>query len=78
MQKKSNLAALNVGDKARISALEAEELPSKFLEMGLMPGSVVEVRHKAPFNGPIGLQILSSNVLVAIRRAEAAHILVER
>jgi len=78
MQRKTTLALLEVGEKARISALDSESLPSKFLEMGLLPGNVVEVKHKAPFNGPIGLHVHSSNALVAIRRSEAAQVLVEQ
>ncbi|TYP92491.1 ferrous iron transport protein A [Sphingobacterium allocomposti] len=78
MQKSFCLHVLKIGEKATISELNARELPSKFFEMGLLPGTVVEVKHKAPFNGPIGLHIHNSNVLIAIRRSEATHILVER
>jgi len=78
MQTKTSLAALKTGEKASIIALDLEAIPSKFLEMGLLPGNVVEVKHKAPFNGPIGLHIHGFNALVAIRRTEAEHILVEQ
>jgi len=78
MQKKPTLARLEIGERARISALDAEAIPSKFLEMGLLPGNVVEVRQKAPFNGPISLHVHGANALVAIRRSEAEHILVEQ
>jgi len=78
MQKKTTLARLKIGEKARISALDSEVIPSKFLEMGLLPGNVVQVRQKAPFNGPISLHVHGSNALVAIRRFEAEHILVEQ
>lgn len=46
--------------------------------MGLLPGCLVEIKHKAPFNGPIGLHIHTSNTLIAIRKSEAYHILVEK
>ncbi|MFD1769838.1 FeoA family protein [Sphingobacterium suaedae] len=78
MQKSFSLDGMNVGETATIRQLNALELPSKFFEMGLLPGTVIEVKHKAPFNGPIGIHIHSSNVLVAIRKSEATHILVER
>ncbi|GHE32623.1 FeoA family protein [Sphingobacterium griseoflavum] len=78
MQKSFTLDILKVGDVAKISELNATELPAKFFEMGLLPGCTIEVRHKAPFNGPIGLHLLGSNSLVAIRKSEAAHIFVER
>lgn len=78
MQKSFSLDFLKVGEKAIISKLSATELPSKLLEIGLLPGCTVEVKHKAPFNGPIGLHILNSNILIAIRKSEATHILVEK
>ena len=78
MQKSFRLDQLEVGERATIRQLDASELPSKFYEMGLLPGTVVEVKHKAPFKGPIGLQILSSNILIAIRKSEALHIFVEK
>ncbi|WDF67233.1 FeoA family protein [Sphingobacterium oryzagri] len=78
MQKSFSLDLLKVGEKAVISKLNAAELPSKLLEIGLLPGCTVEVKHKAPFNGPIGLHILNSNILIAIRKSEATYILVEK
>ncbi|QBQ40896.1 FeoA family protein [Sphingobacterium psychroaquaticum] len=78
MQKSFSLDTLTIGECARISEVNATELPSKFLEMGLLPGCLVEIKHKAPFNGPIGLHIHTSNTLIAIRKSEAYHILVEK
>jgi len=78
MQEKLSLTVLKIGEKATISAVNSEELPAKFLEIGLLPGHVIEVKHKAPFNGPIGLHIHSSNVLIALRKSEAEHIFVEK
>lgn len=78
MQQSLSLDLLKVGEKATIRHLNSSELPSKFHEMGLLPGAVVEVKHKAPFHGPIGLEIVHSNLLIAIRKTEAAHISVEK
>lgn len=78
MQKSFTLDILSIGEKAKISQATAVEIPSKFLEMGLLPGSLVEIKHKAPFNGPIGIHIHSSNTLIAIRRSEACLIFVEK
>lgn len=78
MQKSFSLDLLEVGEKATIRQLDSAELPSKFYEMGLLPGTVVEVKHKAPFNGPLGLQISNSSILIAIRKSEALHIFVEK
>lgn len=73
-----SLDLLEVGEQATIRQLDAAELPSKFFEMGLLPGTRVEIKHKAPFNGPIGLHISSSNILIAIRKSEASHIFIEK
>lgn len=78
MHKSFSLSLLEIGEQARICKLDSSELPSKFYEMGLLPGAIVEIKHKAPFNGPIGLHIPSSNLLVAIRKSEALHIFVEK
>ena len=78
MQKSISLDLLEVGERATIQQLDPSALPSKFYEMGLLPGAVVEIRHKAPFQGPIGIEILRSNLLIAIRRSEAVHIAVEK
>ncbi|WP_437918815.1 FeoA family protein [Sphingobacterium sp. LRF_L2] len=78
MQKSFSLDVLKVGEIAQISELNEVELPAKFYEMGLLPGCTIEVKHKAPFNGPIGLHLHQSNAIIAIRKSEAIHILVEK
>ena len=78
MHKSFSLSLLKIGEQARIYKLDSSELPSKFYEMGLVPGAVVEIKHKAPFNGPIGLHLPSSDLLIAIRKSEALHIFVEK
>ena len=78
MHKSFSLALLAIGEKAVISTASSNEIPSKFLEMGLLPGSLVEIKHKAPFNGPIGIHIHRSNTLIAIRTTEACQIFVEK
>lgn len=78
MQTVFSLNLLKIGERATIASIDSMDLPSKFFEMGLLPGNVVEVKHKAPFSGPIGLLIHPTNMLIAIRKSEAVHILVEK
>ena len=78
MQKSFSLDLLEVGEQATICQLDSSVIPSKFYEMGLLPGTVIEVKHRAPFHGPIGLQISNSKILIAIRKSEALHIFVEK
>lgn len=78
MQKIFSLDLLKVGEQATIQQIDPQEIPAKFFEMGLLPGATIQVKHIAPFRGPIGLQVSSSNSIIAIRRSEALHILVEK
>ncbi len=66
-----SLDKLKIGDIATINTVHDTEIPAKFFELGFYPGSVVEVKHKAPLNGPICVNILENNTLIAIRKSEA-------
>jgi len=70
------LGQLNRGEKGKILATGGEpEMNRRFLEMGLLEGSIVEVLHVAPFShDPIAIRIRGS--VIAMRRLEADHILV--
>ncbi|MGO1243385.1 MAG: FeoA family protein [Sphingobacterium sp.] len=78
MQESFRLDILKVGEVATIRTIDEAVVPSKFFELGLLPGTTVEIKHKAPFSGPIGLHIHNSNTLVAIRKSEAIHIFVSK
>jgi Fe2+ transport system protein FeoA len=68
------LGQLKKGQKGKITSTGGEpEMNRRFLEMGLLEGSVVEIVHVAPFSGdPIAIRIRGS--LIAMRRVEANHI----
>lgn len=72
-----SLAELAVGDAATVRRVGGERrIVVRLLEMGLVPGTVVEVRRRAPLGDPIELRV--RGYALSIRRAEAAGILVER
>jgi len=48
----------------------------RMLQMGITPGTQIEVLHSAPFDGPI--EIVVRGVKLALRRDEAKNILVKR
>lgn len=75
MQNKVALDKLNKGDKAIIDGFLNDSLPAKFYELGFAPGSTITIKHKAPFNGPICINIKHDDSLIAIRKSEAALIL---
>ena len=69
------IADLKKGERATIIDSSSEDIPLKLLEMGCLPGNVVELLQVAPFNDPMYLNINDS--FVAIREETAALILIE-
>jgi len=67
MRDKSSLDKLKKGQKAIIVDLNSNDIPAKFYE----------VKHIAPLNGPICLNIIASNSLIAIRKSEAKVIIID-
>ena len=63
----------------RIHSFDNEELkmPTKILEMGLMPDTLFTILHKAPFGGPIYIEYGEENTHIALRAEEAKFIFVE-
>ncbi|MBP3942732.1 ferrous iron transport protein A [Sphingobacteriaceae bacterium WQ 2009] len=77
MQSNISLDKLKIGEKAYILEYLSTEIPAKFFELGFIPGTEIEVKYKAPFNGPIGIRIVHNNALIAIRKSEAEVILID-
>lgn len=74
MQNKISLDKLKKGEKAIIHSLDGEDLPAKFYELGFTPGTAIQIKHKAPWHGPICVHIIHDNTLIAIRKSEASLI----
>ena len=70
------LDELKTGEKAIIEVFETKNLPLKLIEMGCLPGSSVELIHKAFLNDPLYIKIDES--YLAIRRETAKEIFVRR
>ncbi|MBT5855624.1 ferrous iron transport protein A [bacterium] len=59
-----------------IKALEGDNLScERLIQLGFLPGALVTLISKLPFNGPLALSI--SGTKVAIRLADAAQIVVQ-
>lgn len=69
---------LKIGDSGRISGFTSEDIPMKFYELGLTPGSFVTLKKRLPFGGPVCVQIMDSVQLIALRDTEAHSILIEK
>lgn len=69
------LGHLKPGDRGRITGWTGAAPPGRVLEMGLLPGTVVEVVRFAPLGDPIDLKVRGYHL--SIRKAEARQIEVE-
>ncbi len=59
----------------KILSIESEDVLTKLVELGIMPGVQFSIQNIAPFNGPLAIWINDSKVI--LRKKEAASILVE-
>ena len=67
------LREMKIGQKGRIASINvAGELGRRIREMGLIPGTDVEVVGQAPLHDPVALRLLG--VTLALRNSEADHI----
>jgi ferrous iron transport protein A len=70
------VAQLKIGERAVITDILLEEIPLKLIEMGCLPGCVVELIQIAPLSDPLYLDI--DGTQLAIRKETAKHIIVEK
>lgn len=72
---RTTISNLKKGEKALIAAFDVETIPLKLLEMGCLPGNLVELIQVAPFGDPLYLNINGAHV--AIRQETAREIEIE-
>jgi ferrous iron transport protein A len=68
------LAQAIQGQKVVVIGFTDQLLSLKFLEMGLLPGTEVTIKHLAPLGDPIALDL--NNYLLALRKDEAETVIV--
>jgi ferrous iron transport protein A len=73
-KKLKKLSDLGIGEKAYIHSFEKDDLFIKLMEMGCVPGELVEIEQVAITGDPISILISGYNL--SLRRAEAANIFV--
>ena len=71
----NTIAHLKKGQKAIIKNFDIDAIPLKLIEMGCLPGNVVELLQIAPFGDPLFLSVNDSHL--AIRRETAEQIEIE-
>ncbi|MDW7690911.1 FeoA family protein [Flammeovirgaceae bacterium SG7u.111] len=66
-------ANLKIGESGIVSDFLEEGTAAKLIEMGLLPGSRLRLIRTAPLGSPLYIKLDNSSV--ALRKDEAAHIL---
>ncbi|MBY0245974.1 MAG: ferrous iron transport protein A [Sphingobacteriaceae bacterium] len=69
------LSDLKIGERGTISFFTDVEMSVKLMEMGCLPGEVVEVERFAPFGDPIAIRV--SGYQLCLRKSEASMIIIE-
>ncbi|MDT0632695.1 FeoA family protein [Rubrivirga sp. S365] len=68
------LDTLAAGARATVTGYAAGDPPGRLLEMGLVPGTTVEVVRLAPLGDPMDLRVRGFHL--SVRKQEAAHVIV--
>ena len=70
------LSELDIGARASVARLRCERyVARRLMEMGLLPGTTVEIQRIAPLGDPIELRLRGFSM--SIRRSEAERIEIE-
>lgn len=69
------LSELKKGQKGLIDSFTDYELSLKLLEMGCIPGEMIEVIRIAPLGDPIAISV--AGYMLSLRKAEAATVRVK-
>ncbi|MFO7983496.1 MAG: FeoA family protein [Desulfuromonadales bacterium] len=73
----SSLRTLEVNKKARIASVNAQgEINRRLRDMGLTPGTTVEVVGRAPLRDPVALRV--RDFVLTLRNNEADYIMIEK
>jgi len=70
-----SLSSMRKGQKGVIDSFTDYELSLKLLEMGCIPGEIIEVIRVAPLGDPIAISI--SGYMLGLRKAEAGTVMVK-
>ncbi len=72
-----NAAELKVGERVQVVRIEGgDTISCRLLEMGLVPGTEIELLGKAPLGDPIELSVRGYRL--SLRLSEAARVLVTK
>ena len=74
---KITLAQLKIGQKGIIADVNIDEIPLKLLEMGCLPGNLVQLVQIAPFGDPLYFIFNESHVAIRLETAKEIEITLE-
>lgn len=70
----NTIHTLKKGEKAIIKDFDIDLIPLKLLEMGCLPGNIVELLQIAPFGDPLYLDINGSHVAIRVETAREIEV----
>lgn len=71
----NTLAQLRKGEKGIIDSFTDVEISLKLLEMGCLPGEMIEVKNIAPFGDPIAITV--GGYTLGLRKDEASTVIIK-
>ena len=71
---RTTIKSIKKGDKAIIKDFDIDAVPLKLLEMGCLPGNLVELLQTAPFGDPLYLNINGSHVAIRVETAKEIEV----
>ena len=72
-----SIAHLKIGQKGTIVDFDIEEIPLKLLEMGCLPGNLVELIQVAPLGCPLYFNVNDSHVAIRLETAKEINVVIE-
>ena len=70
----TTIHSLKKGEQAIIKDFDIDAVPLKLLEMGCLPGNLVELLQTAPFGDPLYLNINGSHVAIRVETAKEIEV----
>jgi ferrous iron transport protein A len=71
---RTTIANLKKGEIATIKEFDVEAIPMKLLEMGCLPGNLVQLLQIAPFGDPLYLDVNGSHLAIRLETAREIEV----
>lgn len=71
---RTTINSLKKNEKAIIKDFDIDIIPLKLLEMGCLPGNIVQLLQIAPFGDPLYLDVNGSHVAIRVETAKEIEV----